>query len=381
MIIQTTNNLTDNSPKTFLSYPEVAGTNVLRWKNPSGFNASWAIQLGETGEEQTEVVLLSTSTPAGTAGTLTANTLYEHSADTPIYGIKYDQVVFERSTTGTAGTASPMTNGSITIQADRLVTEFDDTSGLTTYAYRTYLRNSVLNVTTTESDWITSSGYNYYSLSSIRSRIRSKLWNSSFIKDDDINYWINEWLERMRNAAISVNQDYALGTTSVSFGTAGFGTITASDFRGQIRRVWVTYDGGQNNYQATKTTIRDWIPDQQFSTTHPYFYMYGEDVIGVKPEESGGSASIIYPTLFTPIINDTDELPISIRPYSKSFVDYGLAQSLYKDQKSDVAKSKENDADVELERFKTEIAPRNKTGATYISLVEPITGVSDGLII
>jgi len=375
MIIQTTNDLTLNAPQTFLAYPESAGAGTLRWKNPNGFSSSWAVQVGETGEEQAEIVLLGTATVSGTAGTLTGTLKYDHAADTPLYAIKYDQIVFERSTAGTGGTAAPMTNGTVTIQADRQVTQFDDTSGSTSYAYRTYLRNSVLNVTTTESDWITSQGYNYYSLSSIRSRIRSKLWNSSFIKDQDINYWINEWLERMRNAAIAVNQDYALGTTSVSFGTAGLGTITASDFRGQTRRVWVTYDGGQNNYQCTKTTIREWIPDQQFSTTHPYFYMYGENVIGIKPEESGGSLSIIYPTLFTPLSNDTDELPISIRPFSKSFVDYGLAQSLYKDQKPGEAKSKENDAETELERFKTEIAPRNKTGPTYIQLVEPITDV------
>lgn len=381
MIIKVKNNLAESAPKTFISFNEAAGTNTLRWKNPSGFNASWALQIGETGEEQTEVVLLGTATPAGTAGTLTANTLYEHSADTPIYAIKYDQVVFEVSTSGTSGTASPITDGTLTIQVDHEFTQFDHTSGLTSYAYRTALRSSILGVNSSESDWITTTGFNYYSLSSIRSRIRSKLWNSSFIQDDDVDLWINEWLEKMRNAAISVNQDYALGTTSASFGTAGLGTITASDFRGQVRRVWVTYDGGQNNYQATKTTIREFVPDQSFSTTHPYFYMYGENVIGVKPEESGGSTSIIYPTLFTPLSNDTDELPISIKPYSTSFVDYGESQALKKDQKFTESKNKEDDANIALERFKTEIAPRAKTGATMISLVEPITGVSDGLII
>ena len=380
MIIQTTNNLHLSAPKTYTSYSEVSGTNVLRWKNPSGFNASWAIQVGETGEEQTEIVLLNTATPSGTAGTLTANTLYAHSADTPLYGIKYNQIIFERSTAGTAGTAAPMTDGTITVQADRIVTEFDDTSGSASYAYRTYLRNSVLNATTEESNWITSSGFTYYSMASIRNRIRSKLWNSAFITDSAIDYWINEWLEKMRNAAISVNQDYALGSTSVAFGTAGMGTITASDFRGQIRRVWITYDG-VSDYQATKTTIREFLPDQEFSSSHPYVYMYGENVFGVKPGDTGGTAAVIYPLLFTPLDDDTDELPISIKPYSKSFVDYGLAQALYKDQKPNEASKKEQDADVELERFKTEIAPRAKTGPTMIALVEPLTGITDGLVI
>jgi hypothetical protein len=380
-ILKIDNNLTIGAPKTFISYSEVSGTGVIRWKNPSGFSASWGIQLGETGEEQAEVVILGASTPSGTAGTLTANTLYEHAADTPIYGINYDKLVIKVSTGGTSGTATAITDGTITIDPSGTVTQYTHTAGIAGYAYKTAFYNSVTTELSTDSDWITTSGYDYYSLYSIRERIKSKLWNASYITDSIINLWINEWLEKMTSAGISVNQDYALGSTSVSFGTAGLGTITASDFRGQTRRVWVTYDGGQNNYQCTKTTIREFIPDQQFSTTHPYFYMYSENVIGIKPEESGGTAQVIYPTLFTPLVNDTDSLPVSIRPFSKSFVDYGLAMALYKDQKSDVAKSKEGDANVELERFKLEISPRNKTGPTYIQLVEPITGVSDGLVI
>ena len=101
MIIRTQNNLTVNAPKTFLTHDEVAGTGILRWRNAAGFTASWAVQVGETGEEQTEILLLGTATPAGTAGTLTANTSFAHPADTPIYGIKYNQVVYERSTAGT----------------------------------------------------------------------------------------------------------------------------------------------------------------------------------------------------------------------------------------------------------------------------------------
>jgi len=131
MIIRARNILADDSPKTYLTNKESAGTNVLRWKNPNAFEASWAIQVGETGEEQTEVMILGTSTPAGTAGTLTANTLYEHPADTPLYAVKFDQIVFEQSTVGTAGTAVPLANGTITLQADHKFTQFDDTTGST----------------------------------------------------------------------------------------------------------------------------------------------------------------------------------------------------------------------------------------------------------
>lgn len=373
MIIKAENNLALNVPKTYLTNNESSGTNVLRWKNPNGFSASWAIQVGETGQEQTEVVLLGTATPSGTAGTLTANTLYEHPADTPIYAIKYNQVVFERSTAGTTGTATPMTNGTVTVQPDLLFTLFDDTSGSASYGYRSYFRNSVLNVTTTESSWTTSGGLNFYTLGRMRNRIKAKLWNANFVSDDDLDDWINEWQEKMRNAAISVNEDYALGTVDVAFGTAGLGTMTATDFRGGFTRLWVTYNG-VDFYQATKQGINNFIPDQIFSTTHPYFYMQGESVFGINPPESGGTARITYPTINTLMSNDTDELPTSMKPYSKSFVDYSHAQALQKDGRKDEAQAKEASAYSELERFKTEISPRNKTGATYIELVENISG-------
>ena len=84
MVIQTFNNQIVNTPQTFLTNTANTGDSVIGWKNPSGFSANYAIQLGRTGEEQTEIVLLGASTPAGTAGTITGTLLYPHPVDTPI---------------------------------------------------------------------------------------------------------------------------------------------------------------------------------------------------------------------------------------------------------------------------------------------------------
>ena len=142
MIIQQKNTLTETAQKTFLSFPEVAGTNVLRWQNPNGFSASWAVQIGETGQDQTEIALLSTSTPSGTAGTLVGSTLHAHPANTALHAVKYDQLVFETSTAGTAGTASPITNGTVSITPDSAYTSFDHTNGSLSYAYKTYWKDN-----------------------------------------------------------------------------------------------------------------------------------------------------------------------------------------------------------------------------------------------
>ncbi len=175
MIISVNNQQTIDVPTTYLANSLPVGAGTLPLKSTNQFNASWAVQLGETGEGQTEIVVLSSSTPAGTIGTITGTTIYTHPVDTPVYGIKYDQIVFQRSTTGTAGVATPMTGGTVGIMANGTVTIFDDTSGSTSYAYNTYFRSSGLNQTSPVSTWITTSGYPLYSLASIRQRIKDKL--------------------------------------------------------------------------------------------------------------------------------------------------------------------------------------------------------------
>ena len=370
MIIKTLNNLHETAPRTYTSFPEVAGTSIVRWKNPAGFTASWAVQLGEVGEEQTEVVILGASSPSGTAGTLVANTLYEHPSDTPIYGIKYNQVVFEKATAGTAGTASPITGGTITIQADNKYTIFDDTTGTTTDAWKTYYRNSILGVNTTESDWITSSGPSFYSLAKIRERIKEKLWNPNYLTDDTIDNWINEWQERMRNAAVSVNQDYGIGTANVSLGTDGQGTITTANFK-ELRRVEINYSG-TNLYLANRMGLNEVDPNQTFSENTPKIYMTGENTFGIKPE-GVGTARLSFYTIVNPLTNETDEVPTSMKGYTSSFVNYAYSQALFKDQKSADAQTVLGLALSELERFKTELTPRGKLGPNYIRYVEPLS--------
>ena len=203
MIIRNENNLHINAPKTYLLNTEVAGTTVFRLRNTSGFGSSWAVQIGEVGEEQTETLILSGNPPAaGTLGTTTVASGFEHPADTPIYAIKYNQVVFERSTAGTSGTATSMTDGTITYQpafwdqdTQKSYTVFDDTSGSVSYAYRTLFRNSVLAVNTTESDWIVVTP-TFYSVAVIRERTKGKLWNADFLQDSVIDSWTNEFKDK-----------------------------------------------------------------------------------------------------------------------------------------------------------------------------------------
>jgi len=373
MLIKAKNNLTDQAHFSYLSQGEASGAATLRVKNINGFTASYAQQIGKTGEELAEIVVLGTAAPSGTALSITGTTRYAHAADTPIYQIKYDQVVFERSTAGTAGTATVMTDGTVSITPDSLYTVFDDTTGASSYAYKIYFRNSITAATSAESDWLTPGGPSFYSLAKLRDRIKNKLRSANYVKYDSIvDDWINEWLERMNNIAIDVNKDYQIGTVDVAFsGTAELGTITASDFK-EVRRVWMTTNG-TDFYMASKISLIDYTPQTTFYETQPNYYMQGDNVIGRKPADSSGTARISYYKMNAVLDSDADELPVSMRAYTKSFVDYGLSQAYYLDGKLNEGDRYLQSANQEAEKFRSEITPRSKSGPQYISITDDIS--------
>ena len=374
MIIQTRNFLTNEPwvPVTRTTHLEVAGTNVIRWENPNGFAASWAIQVGDTGEEQSEILILGTSTPNGTAGTLTANSLYEHPSDTPVFGIKYDKVVFKHYLGGTTASGTVLASGTVTIAPDGVNTIFDHTAGTVGDAYKTYFRNSVLAVNSSDSDWIIPGGLLPYALGRLRERAKERMFNSKYIKSDITwNDWANEWKDKFINAAISVNQSYAIGTVNVGFGTNGLGTITNTNFK-QVKRVDISYDAFTTQYLSTAIDYSFTPRNQSFFSSHPYHAWRGDTVFEVMPADSGGTARLEFYTFGTTLDNDSDELPVPLRPYTKSFVDYMQATAYLKDGKVTEYQSKMAEAIAELNTFITEITPRDKSGNTLIRLVEPL---------
>ena len=370
---------TDNVPKTNLAVGQAAAVGTIYLKNVNGFQANWGIQIGDLGQDQSEIVLANASAPSGTQIVLAANTVYEHPADTPVYAIKWNQVVFEKSSAGTAGTATPMTDGTLTITPDTWdfsnqvsFTQFDDTSAASTDAYRTRFRNSALAVQTDQSNWLTPTGFTFYSLARIRDRVKDKMWNSSFVSSEQIDDWVNEWKDEMVNALVSVNEDYALGTVDVGFGTDGLGTVTTADFK-DVRRVWVTTNSA-DYYQSTKMNINDFLPGQIFSSVHPYHSWQGDTILQVKPSDTAGTARLVFYRFGTTMVNDTDELPQPLKPYTKSFVDYPLAQAYLKDGKRQEYQDKLNEAFAARGNFVSEISGRDKSGPRYMDIVEATSG-------
>lgn len=331
-----------------------SGTTILV-KNINPFSADSAIQLGKTGESQSEIRIPSGS-PAGGTVNLTSGLLYDHSLDTPVFDIHFDQIIFLRSTAGTAGTATAI--GTVSITPNSEFTDYDDTSGQATYAYKTQFKNSVSGDLSSESDWFVPGGPTFYSLQSLRGRVKSALFSANYLKSDEIiNDWINEWVEQMTNSAIKVNQGYSIGTVGVAFGTAGLGTVASSDFK-TLNKYEVTYDGV--NYQDTGVSLT-WEGDTVFRV-----FPYGL-----------GTASLTYSKLPTRLVDDTDELPLSLRSYTTSCIEYVLYRAFDNDQKRDYATDHYQKFAKLQNDFIKEITPRDLTGPRTIDLTESLSAEYD----
>ncbi|MBU1092538.1 hypothetical protein KJ836_02635 [Patescibacteria group bacterium] len=372
MIIKVQNNQTINTQSSPLALSPAAAGTALTVKNISGFTDGWYAQVGENGGEKTEIKAISAA-PSGSIVPVLALT-YTHPVDTPVYSIKYDQIVFKVSTAGTAGTAVAITDGTVSITPDWQFTQFDHTSGSASYAYKTCYRDSAAGAVSPDSGWLTSGGYSQYTLAHMRNRVKGKLSNNN-IPDSDLDAWLNEWLENMNNAVVSVNEDYALGTATVTFsGTAQEGTITDADFK-YVRKV--EYSEGSDTGIATKMEWADVEPTDLYLSSSPFYYMKDEKTIGRQPHTQSGTASITYYKLLDRLQDDTDELPIPLRGYTNSFVRWAQGQALRRQENYSDASQMEISALNDLERFKQEISPRNKSGPEYINIVNAFQEVED----
>ena len=376
MIIRVTNNLDVSAPKTFMSVSKASGVGTIDVKNINSFQSNWAVQIGKTKEERSEIKIISAAAVSGTSLVFTANTTYEHPSDTPVYATKFDQIIFMKSAAGTSGTATAITNGTVTITPDSIFTQFDDTSGAATDAYRTKFLNSVTTEESSDSDWLTQTGFTFYSLAKIRSRVQKKLFSAQYLKDDEqVDDWINEWLEQMNNAAVQADESYSIGTVNVAFDTNGFGTMSSTDYK-DLKKMWVTYNGN-DKFKATKLDMnREW-PNETFNTSHPYYVWHGDTKFQIRPEESGGTAEIEYYKIPSLLSSDTDELPVVMHSHTNSFVNYALAEAYYNDDKESKGDRYLARANKDKGDFVNEITPRSFTGVEIIEISASVSGDDD----
>lgn len=160
MIIQAFNPSTDELEQTFLTAPVSNGITSLAVKNNQNFAGSQRVLIGDMGTETAEIITVS-GISGSTTITLSSATSFSHPVDTPIYVLQFDQVRFYRSTTGSSGTYSLLSGGTVAIDVDNdeRKTYYDDTTGLSSYFYKITLYHSVSGVESNLSDPVKGSGY------------------------------------------------------------------------------------------------------------------------------------------------------------------------------------------------------------------------------
>jgi len=368
MLIRAKNNLTDFAvSETFLALAGTAAQTIFTLQDATGFKKDYAVQIGETGNEKSELLMIS-GTPGNQLATASAGAKFAHPADIEVYCYYYNKVIFYKSATGTAGTSSAITGGTLDIDVNNQYTIYNDTSAVSTDAWQTAYYNSVLDVTSSKSDWITFTGFQAYSLSGLRERAKKN--TNAEIPNDTWNSWMQEWQQEMNNGAVKVNKDYSMGTIDIAMsGTTQEGTITAEDFM-KPRRVWMI--DTQGTFRATYVKYNNFYPDENFNNMAPRYYFRGNNVIGRLPHDADVTVRIAYDSAGTLMTTDADLLPLPMRPYWKSFIDYALSRAYrhpsIKDRTG--AENMERQAYQLRDRFIQDITPRDLTSQEMVKITE-----------
>lgn len=333
MRIRAINPDVSRSPKSFLSTAVVATGTTLTVKNSSPFATNDYVQVGEIGNERTEIVLAS-AVPDNTS--LTVGALkFPHGVDTPIYQLRYNRVRFYRSTNDGVTYSLLAT---VDIQPDSLVTIYNDPNPGAAYYYKVSYYNST---TTTESDksaGLIATGYTTYSLKKIEDQVLVLYPDREerFIKREDIKDWINERYLMVQQDVRELDHGYFLtdntsSPTSLTNGTSKY--LLPNNYLG-TKKLEIAYDGA-NYYRLMPLDIREQHNQTTWSKTEPVYDFVGNYLyFQPTPDSSSGKYKHWY-YYWDELDLMTDELDQAVRPFKEVLVMHALAKACYEGGKED----------------------------------------------
>lgn len=202
MIITAFNPTTEQLEKTYLSSATSAGVTSLTVKNNNRFVATDRIMIGEITREKTEMVTL--SAVSGVNGMTVGATTFSHDTDDPVYRLRYDQVKFYRSTSGSGGTYSLLSTQDLDVDNADNITIYDDTTGVSTYYYKISYYNSVSTQESSLSDPIPGAGYPRNTVGYIVDEILRLVGDSKENVTDrtEVISWLNDCSDDMLSKAV-----------------------------------------------------------------------------------------------------------------------------------------------------------------------------------
>jgi hypothetical protein len=177
---------------TLTQYAAAAATSLNVHSN-QGFANTNHLLIGEMGTENAELGTVNAAVTLGTVLPVAATT-YGHSANEPVYLMKYNQVKFYRSTTGIGGTYSLLATVNMDVDNENLQTTYDDTGGTSSYYYKVSYYDSLNSYETTQSDPVQGSGYARNTVGFLINEIMSEIKDPDerTVSRDDLINWMNE---------------------------------------------------------------------------------------------------------------------------------------------------------------------------------------------
>ena len=206
MLVTAWNPETEELEKTYLSKVVQAGTNSLDVKNADRIPQNSRILIGEMGMEQTEIATVGAD-PTSKVLPLTGNLTFAHSADEPVYKLRFDQVLFYRSDAAD-GVYELIATVPLDVDNRDLMTQYNDVDGNGTSFYRTKLLNSITFEETDYSDYISAEGYGKRTIGAVIEASVRRLKDSEYTvltsRDyldiaTEVNYDISSQSERPYN--------------------------------------------------------------------------------------------------------------------------------------------------------------------------------------
>jgi len=181
-------------------------------ENNSDFGANDYVLFGKPGNEETEIVLLTSVTGNTTIGH-TTGPVFDHPARTPILEIKYNQAKIYRATTE-AGEYSLIATTDLT--PDEQYTEYDDTAGTSTSWYKIKYYNETTEALSDYSPAVQGTGYTDDALRSMADEVLEEFGdkNENEVSRDLVKNKLKSGVRRIVREIIKNYPEYFLSYTT-----------------------------------------------------------------------------------------------------------------------------------------------------------------------
>ncbi|MCR4330023.1 MAG: hypothetical protein NUV65_05785, partial [Candidatus Roizmanbacteria bacterium] len=295
-------------------------------ENNEGFAADTYVIYGAFGQEQTEIVKLTSVTGNTTIGHSTGP-VFAHPKRTPVIEIKYNQIKVYRSATET-GVYSLITTVDIT--PDDNFTYYDDTSGTTTSWYKVAYYNETTANSSGYSAVLEGVGYTVDSLRALTDEVLSDFGDplAVEISRTQVRRWLRAGVRKLATNLVILVPDYRRQYTTQAL-TSGTATYDLPTRFLEFIRIDINYTGSS----ATDAKKVEYFeseavgqPDTAYTTEAPRVFIRA-DQFGLRPTptSSSGYAFLWYWDYPADMTGETD---VHGLPYGAS--EYLVSYALYR---------------------------------------------------